>query len=132
MFDKYMICEDGFRNVGAGDGGEPTGFQLQLRLPYYRGLGLSMVEDVAVSVDGEPVPRDDIRLRLRDKSWSIDELENEFEERWEFGEKATVEVRKPGGLAPGKHRVEAMEKLRISYLPWVPEHRAQKELTLGG
>ena len=130
MFEKYMICEDGFRNVG--DASSPSGFQLQLRLPYYRGLGLSMVEDVAVTVDGEPVARSDIRLRLRDRSWSLDELENEFVERWEFGEKAIVEVRKPGGLSPGQHQVEATEKLRISYLPWTSEHKAQKELTLTG
>ncbi|UNA35289.1 DUF6379 domain-containing protein [Klebsiella variicola subsp. variicola] len=35
------------------------------RLPYYRGLGLSMVEDIAVTLNGEAIPRQAIRLALR-------------------------------------------------------------------
>ena len=128
MMDKHMICTDGFENVV--EGGKVTGFALLARLPYYRGLGLSMVEDVAVSVDGEAVPRDAIRVELRGRSWSLAEMETCFDEKWNFGEKARVIVQKPGGLKPGEHRIELAERLRVSYLPFVPTTRDSKTLTL--
>jgi hypothetical protein len=66
MFDQYMICELGFSNFN--ENGRPAGFQFGARLPYYRGLGLSMVEDISISIDGEPVPRENIFFSIRDKS----------------------------------------------------------------
>jgi len=45
MFDKYIIVPEGFRNTTAKGASENTvdGYELGIRLPYYRGLGLSMV-----------------------------------------------------------------------------------------
>jgi hypothetical protein len=128
MFDKKMICQEGFENVI--EDGETVGFAILARLPYYRGLGLSMIEDVCVTVDGQPIPREDIRLSLRGRTWTLDELETEYGDRWNFGEKARVVALKPGGLAPGRHRIELSERLRISYLPFVPTTRDSKELEL--
>ena len=130
MFDKHMICTDGFRNVLRD--GRPVGYSLQARLPYYRGLGLSMVEDIAITLDGEKVPRGDIRFSVRGRTWSLDEMESVYDDRWNFGEKATITVLKPGGLKPGRHRIELAERLRISYLPFVPTTKDTKELELAG
>lgn len=129
MFDHYMICTDGFRNTS--EGGQVTGFEFGARLPYYRGLGLSMVEDIAITVDGNAIPRHDIRFSVRGKIWTLAELETEANERWEMGEVATLKVRRPGGLSKGGHRIELAERLRISYLPFTPVTRDAKELTLG-
>ena len=123
MFDNKMIVEDSLRATGEG-------FSFEARLPYYRGLGLSMIEDVAVVLDGEPVPREDITLTLRGRTWTLDELETEYGDRWNFGEKATVGVRRPGGLTPGEHRIELAERMRISYLPFVPTTKDTKTLKL--
>jgi hypothetical protein len=128
MFDHYMICSDGFRNTV--ENGQVTGFEFGARLPYYRGLGLSMVEDIAITVDGNAVPREDIRFSVRGKNWTLAELENEGDERWEMGEVATLRVRLLGGLSNGKHKLELAEQLRISYLPFSPVTRDQKDLTL--
>ena len=128
MLDKHMLCSDGFENVV--EGGEVTGFALLARLPYYRGLGLSMVEDIAVTVDGEPVPREAIRLELRGRRWTLAEMETCYDDKWNFGEKARIVVARPGGLTPGEHRVELAERLRISYLPFVPVTRDAKTLSL--
>ena len=130
MMDQHMICTDGFENVV--EGGQVTGFALLARLPYYRGLGLSMVEDIAISVDGVAVPREAIRLALRGRSWSLDEMETCYDEKWNFGEKARVIVARPGGLTAGEHRIELAERLRVSYLPFVPTTRDAKVLTLVG
>jgi hypothetical protein len=117
MFDKYIICEDGFQNVTSGD--KTTGFQLKARLPYYRGLGISMVEDLSLKVDGESIPRQAIRVTLHGNSYTLDDMEQEYEDRWEFGEKGVVTVQLPGGLKPGKHKIELSPSLRISYLPFI-------------
>jgi hypothetical protein len=129
MFDNRIIVEDGFRNV-TEDSDRPTGFQLRTRIPYYRGLALSMIEDIAVSVDGKKIDRDRVRVTLRDRTFTLDEMENNTEERWEFGEVGVVTVEKPGGLAPGKHEIEVTDRLRISYLPFPLVGKDKKVLEL--
>lgn len=128
MFDKYMICEDGYGNVQQD--GRTVGFAFQARLPYYRGIGLSMVEDIGVIIDGTPVARQDIRFSVRGRTWTLDEMETEYTDRWNFGEKALVTVLRDGGLPPGRHKVQLSERIRVSYLPFVPTTRDTKELEI--
>lgn len=123
MFDNKMIVEDSLKKTD-------DGFSIEARLPYYRGLGLSMIENVAVSVDGEAVPREDITVSLRGRTWTLDEMEREYGDRWNFGEKAVVGVKRSGGLTPGDHQIELAETMRISYLPFVPTTKDTKTLTL--
>ena len=128
MFDKHMICEEDFVNVFEGD--KVIGFSFLARLPYYRGLGLSMVEDVGVTIDGHVIPPKDIRLSFRGRTWTLDEMETEYNDRWNFGEKARVTGLLPGGLAVGPHEIELSERLRISYLPFIPTTKAKKTVQL--
>ena len=128
MFDDKMICTDGFENIVEKD--RTVGFAILARLPYYRGLGLSMVEDIALSVDGEAIPRENIRFSVRGRTWTLAEMETEYKDRWNFGEKARISALKAGGLAPGRHKIELAERLRISYFPFVPTTKDSKELVL--
>lgn len=123
MMDRLMIVEDSLENV---DGG----FAFLGRLPYYRGLGLSMVEDIQVSADGEAIAREDVRFQVRGKTYTLDQMETVYDDRWNFGEKATIIALKPGGLAPGKHKIEFAVRMRVSYLPFVPTTKDAKELAL--
>jgi hypothetical protein len=129
MFDNYMICENTVRNVALN--GRIEGFAFGARLPYYRGLGLSMVEDVAVTVDGEKVARGDVRLTVNDRTYTLDALEAEYVARWEMGAVATVTVMRAGGLAPGKHQLDLEERLRISYMPFPTVGKDSKVVTVG-
>ena len=70
MFDKYLIVDESLRNVGPADA--PNGFAFEAKLGYYRGLGLSMVEALDVTVDGEPVPREAIRFDEGNGPLSLD------------------------------------------------------------
>ena len=117
MFDKYMICEHDFRNMV--EAGEVTGFQFKARLPYYRGIGISMIEDLAVTVDAQRFPRQALRITLHGNTYTLDAMEGEYEDRWEFGEEGIVTVQNPGGLTPGLHKIELEAVLRISYLPFL-------------
>jgi hypothetical protein len=128
MMDNKMICVDGFENVV--EGGETTGFAFLGRLPYYRGLGLSMIEDIQVSVDGEAVAREDVRFSVRGKTYTLDQMESVYDDRWNFGEKARIIVLRAGGLTPGKHKIEFGVRMRVSYLPFVPTTKDTKELDL--
>lgn len=116
MNDNYMICERGLRNVV--EGGESTGFQFGIRIPYYRGVPLSMLEDFIIKVDGEVFPREAIRFSYRGHELGLDQLESKTDVRWEFGSPATLKVAKAGGLRHGEHEIELTQRLRISYLPW--------------
>lgn len=128
MFDNKIIVPESLERLGPADGME--GFAVLARLPYYRGLGLSMVEDIGVTVDGEKVAREDIRFSVRGRSWTLAEMETEYGDRWNFGEKARVIVKRPGGLKTGEHDVEVAVRMRISYLPMVPTTRDQKRLRM--
>lgn len=123
MMDKLMIVEDSLENVAGG-------FAFLGRLPYYRGLGLSMVEDIQVTVDGQTAPREDVRFSVRGKTYTLDQMETVYDDRWNFGEKALITVLKDGGLTPGKHTLELAVRNRVSYLPFVPTTKCVKELAL--
>lgn len=127
MFDKKIIVENSLENAQIG---ELEGFKVLARLPYYRGLGLSMIEDISVSVDGEPAPRESVRFSARGNTWTLDEMENEHGDRWNFGEKAEVFVAKAGGLSSGEHQIQVSIRYRVSYLPFVPTTGDTKTLSI--
>lgn len=125
MFDNKIIVSDSLEKLDDDDG-----FALQARLPYYRGLGLSMVEDVAVIVDGDRIPRENVQFSVRGRSWSLEEMETEYGDRWNFGEKARIEVLGYGGLTDGNHEIEVRIRMRISYLPFTPTTIDRKLMSL--
>lgn len=128
MFDKYIICEKDLCHVL--ESGKVGGFQFNARLPYYRGLGISMIEDLIVTVDAERFPRDAIRVTLHGNTYTLDEMEVEYEDRWEFGEEGIVSVLTPGGLKTGLHKIEMEVILRVSYLPFLLTGSDNKVLEL--
>jgi hypothetical protein len=128
MFDKYLICEESLRNVIAG--AEVAGFEFEVRITSYRGLALSMVEGFDVTVDGEVFPREKNIFVVRGRGFTFDEMEKETEVRWELGEKAVLQVPKPGGLSAGPHDVQVAENLRISYVPVISVAHDRKTLEL--
>ena len=92
---------------------------MRTRIPYYRGVPLSMVHDVEVEVDGQAVPREDIRFTADDGGhwFTLAEMETVTFFRWEYEDEATVRVLRPGGLAPGEHEVLLRVSARVAYIP---------------
>jgi hypothetical protein len=109
MFEKYVIVPGSLHNLA------DSGYTLDLRIPYYRGLGLSMV-DVDLTVDGKAVPRERIRFSVHGREFMLADLALHPEERWGFHEPATLTVA-GDSLDAGEHTVEASIHLRVSYLP---------------
>jgi hypothetical protein len=114
MFDKYMIVGEEFRNVVQD--GKVTGFQLGMRLPYYRGVVLSLLGDTELTVDDERFDPEQITLTVNGHSFGLSDIKDETEEKWEFGDIGILTVDKPGGLARGEHTVGLRQHMVISYI----------------
>jgi hypothetical protein len=126
MFDRYIVCEDGFRRR---DGGRPGGV-VEVRMPYYRGLTLSMVEAVDLVLDGTPVPAGRTTFTVHGNTYTFDRLPGVTDDRWEMGERARLEFETDQPLAAGEHDIAVAVRLRISYMPVAGGGRNRKRLTL--
>src|SRR6516164_3062474 len=115
MLERAIIQQRGFRNVV--EDGRVTGFQLQLRMPNYRGAAASLIDGVEVDIDGETWNAEVPLWTLQGRTFTLDQLRASTGVRWQLDEPATVTVPKPGGLAAGVHQVAVAVYLRRPYLP---------------
>jgi len=113
-YDKYLICEDGFRNNSIN--GIVHGFSLRLRLPKYRGIPLSCIEKLLLRIDGAEVNQRDINFCVNNKRFMIAELPALYAEWWDVRDKAELYVEREGGLKPGEHDVEVSLTRRETYM----------------
>lgn len=130
MYDKYLIVGEEFKNVV--EGGQVTGFQFGLRLPYYRGVVCSLVGKTELTVDGEPVDYDKMYVTIGGRTIKMTGLEDEPVHKWEFGDIGIVKVEKPGGLTPGEHKLSISQHMKISYVPSGFKGYDTKVLNLAG
>ena len=128
MFEKYMIVPTDVQNVVEGD--KTTGFRFAARLPYYRGVSLSLVQDIGVTIAGQEIPRAALRLTVHGNTYSLAEMEAEGDDRWEMGEVAHISFPKENGLSPGEHTLALMINLRVAYLPFPAIRHAEKTITV--
>ncbi len=129
MFEKYMIVPEKAKNVEKD--GKIIGYQFGARIPYYRGLGVSMVQGVGVSIDEQEISPEAILFTVGDGTFTLKEMEDQEEARWEMGEVALITVLQDGGLNKGDHLVDLLINLRISYLPFPAIRKAiQKTITI--
>ena len=126
MYDNFIVCEENFR---ARDDGR-TGGVVEVRMPYYRGLTLSMVEAVDLTLDGTPVPVDRTTFTVHGNTYSFAQLPSVIDDRWEMGERAQLAFETDEPLSPGEHDVAVAVRLRISYMPVPGGGRDAKRLTL--
>jgi len=105
VFTKFALGEAPVENVV--ENGEVIGFRFNMREPDYRGMFLSCLMDIKVIVDGEEFPRSAISFTLQSGTYTLENLDTEVFNRWNYIEQGTVLVRKPGGLAKGPHHIEA-------------------------
>lgn len=94
----------------------PAGLEVRIRQPWYRSLPLTSVLGVTVSVDGEPVPADVLRLRINGRSRTLAECAETPDEVWFIQDEAAVEL---GGITRNvgdEVDVEASIELRFPYI----------------
>ena len=118
MAGRLIYNPDGFKNIT--DAGKVTGFEFQFKAQYYRGITLSIVRDIKINIDGEDIPRENIRMKVNGETFTLEEMRTvvDSDYRWEFGDYATVLVEKEGGLAVGSHHIKAVQIIAPSYMPF--------------
>lgn len=114
MFDKDALVDGSLRNVTRD--GAVAGYAVDARIPYYRGLGLSMVE-VDLTVDSQSVPRELVTFTVHGNSYRSDQLGEVLDDRWPFTEAATLTVARAGGLPAGTHDIALRIHLAVAYIP---------------
>lgn len=126
MAARVIFDPNGFENII--ENGEAVGFRFRWKSQYYRGITLSIVHDIKVTIDGEEIPREDISMTVNGETFTLNEMSTVIDSdyRWEFGEYAAVNVKKAGGLEPGEHKLVAVQHIAPSYMPfpWITECKA--------
>lgn len=99
--------------------GQTVGFTLEVGMNYYRGLPLSAIEEFSITVDGEPVPAEQVLVEFNEKLFMPHQLALAWTEFW--GIKRDLHVRVyNGGLADGEHEVAVRLILRNVYMQFGP------------
>lgn len=128
MFEKYLVHPKGFKNVHKSN--ETTGYELQLRIPYYRGIPMSCVEEIKLTIDDTEVSPNLMSIKVKEEWFKYSEISTAINHRWEMVDPITVFVEQSGGLNDGEHKIHAFVKLRISYQPHPNIGEDEKVLTL--
>ena len=99
----------------------PEGLGIALTVPWYRSLWLSSVSDLAVSVEGREIPKDDLRVELGDRTYRVDELPGQWDVLWFIQDRLVVVVPLDEPPAEGQEvDVEVTVDLRLPYMQIAP------------
>jgi hypothetical protein len=114
-FSDYLIASKGCRV----ESGELT---LELWLPWYRSMPLSVVEIAELVIDGRTLALDGAELELNGKRFALARLGELTDEWWFVQDSAWLHLADPG-IEPGRpHRAELLLRLYPPYIPmltWV-------------
>jgi hypothetical protein len=104
----------------------PRGAEIDIRLPWYRSLPISVVEVGGLKVDDRDVPASDIRFEVNGKSFDLHDLPAHADEFWFVLDSAVLRL-PDARLQPGTdHDVELQLNLYPPYVPhlkWVTKVR---------
>ena len=130
MAGRQIYNPDGFKNTVKA--GKATGFEFQFKAQYYRGITLSIIRDIKINIDGEDIPRENIRIEVNGEAFTLEEARTVIDSdyRWEFGEYATVYADKEGGLAQGTHHINTLQIIAPSYMPFQIEAVCEADFTI--
>lgn len=116
MFDNNIFTKNTCRNLVID--GHVVGFELQTNVPYYRGIPLSMVNNVIVKENGAEHNRENIKCSIDQKTWfTLSEMSTVASYKWEFGEPLFIRVISERGLQAGTTNIELTVSVRTAYIP---------------
>jgi hypothetical protein len=83
-----MVDDDALRADG-------DGFELDIHLNWYRSLPLSSLKTVELTVNGVQIPREEITFAVNGGEYTLDELQERWDDIWFVLDPATLRVRRP-------------------------------------
>lgn len=110
-----VVCDNSLKHIFAN--GKKVGYEFDIRLSYYRGHFLSVIDEFAVTVDDEEVPEADIRFCIHGREFGISQLHDLVSEFWQITEPAAIRVFKAGGLPAGDHHIDVKLMFHSPYMP---------------
>lgn len=116
-----VVVSDSLKNCRVN--GRVVGYQFDIRLGYYRGHFLSVIDEFGVTVDGAPVEDERIKFCINGKEFSPVEFDKCYTEFWRVTDPATIRVFQPGGLAAGEHDIDVKLMFHSPYMPIGPDHQ---------
>lgn len=116
MGAAFRILEDNSLRVS------DEGYEVRIRLNWYRSLSLSCVETVRIALDGKWVDPDKIRFRINDHNYRLSELSEKIEEFWFVQDSATLHVNQSGKVTKGEtYTIEVEIGFRAPYIRIGPD-----------
>lgn len=93
------------------------GFEVKVRLNWYRSLPLSCVEQVSLVLNGQVIEKDAISFAVNGHVYRVQDMLSLIGEYWYVQDSAILQVRQPGLVASGEsHTIEAEITLRAPYI----------------
>lgn len=109
-FSDYLITPEDSRVT-------PDELVLDLRLPWYRSLPLSVVMPTQLVVDGAPLALDGATVEYEGRRYTLVELPEQTRVFWFIQDSVLLHVPTPTPLAAGKHHVLLTLHLYPPYIP---------------
>ncbi|MCH3968486.1 MAG: DUF6379 domain-containing protein [Atopobiaceae bacterium] len=97
--------------------GKKAGYQFDIRLSYYRGHFLSVIDEFELKVDGKVVDNERIMFCLNGKEFGISQLHDLVSEFWCVTDPATIKVIQPGSISDGEHEFDLKLMFHSPYMP---------------
>ena len=94
-----------------------VGFDLAIRLPWYRSLPLSTIEPAELRINAEPVDLTRVKVRINNKTIPSSELAERTDEVWFVRDALTLEV--SGTPLRSGENVDVQFTLNV-YPPYIP------------
>jgi len=109
-FSDYLITPEDSRVT-------PQGLVLDLRLPWYRSLPLSVVMPTELVVDGQPLSLAGATVEYEGRHFTLAELPEQVSTFWFIQDSVLLHVPTPQPLAAGPHHVLLTLNLYPPYIP---------------
>lgn len=118
MYDTHILTDVGCRSLW--EHGKKTGYCVNIKINYYRGLPLCCIDQITLEVDGEKVDPETMYVQHNGREYPyLELLKDDFptDIYWIFGELLRVVIKKDGGIDQGRHQVKLTLGTRRSYTP---------------
>ena len=98
-----------------------AGYEIKLRLKWYRSLPVSCIERLLLSLDGQPVASEQMHVNVNGHEYQLEELPELVEEFWFVQDPLVVSVENPADVVSGEsHKIDLELALRFPYIPIGP------------
>ena len=121
MKRSWLVVDDGLRV-------SRDGLDLQLRLPWYRGLPISTVDIGEVRIDGETIDESEISISINGKDRPASDLAQYYEEYWYVLDSAYLHVPYAKAKKGYTYEVDVTVVLYPPYIPGIPFRTNYKEV----